>query len=285
MSITDLPQRKVGTRTVRRFESWREYVAAAESSANGPGGQTSHGPERRERDGDWYETKTFNSALSLAREGWSDIRPEVDSLSSKIDAVISPAVEPTFVNYFDVAGDSVDIGRYLDGEPECMIETRLAPVAKPGRVVTLLVDGFYSSGVKSADIRKRGVAIVALVDALTKLQHSTEIWIETSFRNSTLTYLICVKKASQDLNIDTLMFAVAHPSAFRRINFGLQEGEDRKFQVGDRHSYGRPAGLLMGETVGANVELPRLVWGEPTVDGEVWIKNVLSKFGLLKGGK
>lgn len=273
-------RKMVGNRTVREFGSWTEFVEYGELHADpyGLSHQTDQGLE-------WHGTGSYAEAVTLAKRGWSAIRPEVNALVDQIDSVIAPALVPAFVNYFDVSGGMVDVGRYLNGEPECMIETMLSPVAKPGRVVTILIDGFYSGGVNSGDIKERGVAIVALIDALEKMQHNTEIWWETSFDGKgNLTYLVKLKGAEDSLDIDALMFAIAHPSAHRRIDCAAQErkGENREFAVGKGNSWGYPAGLQMGEYVGAAIQLPRLEWGSDTVKGAVWIKKVLAQFGLIE---
>lgn len=267
-------------RTVREFGSWAQFIDYAEEHKN-PAESSHHyyGATK-----EWYGSKSYDDAVKMARQGWTDIRPEVDALVEKIEHVIAPALQPAFQSYFDVSGGMVDVGRFLDGEPECMVETRLVNVAKPGRVISILIDGFYSASIDPESIKARGAAIIGLVDSLERMQHGTEIWYETSFRGNPLTYLVKLKSAEDVLDIDTLMFAIAHPSAYRRINFAAQErrGENRKFQVGEGNSYGGPDGLHMGERVGASLELPRLKYGDETADGTVWIQKVLSDFGLVR---
>ncbi len=271
-----------GARTTREFGSWGEFVAYAETHAKAD--KESYARSYMNGDMWWHGTEFPEEAFKLARHGWSDIRPEVDALVEKIDAKVAPMTKPAFESYFDVSGGTVDIGRFLDGEPECMVETRLIEIAKPGRVVSLLIDGFYSSSIKPKSIIARGVAIVALIEALEKMQHGTEVWYETSFRGNPLTYLVKLKSAEDVLDVDMLMFAIAHPSAYRRINFAAQErvGENRKFRVGEGNCYGGPDGLKMGERVGAAIELERLVHGTEIADGAVWVEKVLSDFGLIR---
>lgn len=282
-SSKDDGRKMIGDRTVREFGSWRAFVDYADSHQISDGG--THLSDSNEMGVKWHGTSSYREASDLARNGWAGIRPTVNALVDKIDSVIAPVLTPAFVNYFDVGGGGVDVGRYLGGEVECMLETRLIETAKPGRVVTILVDGFYSSGVDSDDIVKRGAAIVALVSALEQMQHVTEIWWETSFSGrGNLTYLVKLKSAEDMLDINGLMFAIANPAAHRRINVAAQErpGENVEFSVGKGNSYGRPDGLKMGAYVGAAIELPRLEWGDETVQGEVWIKKVLAKFGLVE---
>lgn len=277
------PHNPPAPRTVREFGSWEEFVDYAEKHKNPAESSHNYWGATKE----WYGSKSYDDAVKMARQGWADIRPEVDALVDKIKHVITPALQPAFQSYFDVSGGMVDVGRFLDGEPECMVETRLVNIAKPGRVISILIDGFYSASIDPESIKARGAAIIGLIDSLERMQHSTEIWYETSFGGNPLTYLVKLKSVEDMLDINTLMFAIAHPSAYRRINFAAQErrGENRKFAVGEGNSYGSPDGLHMGERVGASLELPRLKHGDETADGSVWIQKVLSDFGLVKEGE
>lgn len=208
----------------------------------------------------------------------------------KIDAKIAPSLQPAFTSYFDVSGGMVDVGRFLDGEPECMMETRLIEVAKPGRVITLLVAGGVLASASTADIQERGCAIIALVDSLEKMQHSVEIWLEVSCAREfggevsqmpVLTHLVKLKSAGEVLDIDSLMFAVAHPARHRRLSFALRRNEPRKNRFGIPHE--ATTATTMKEEVGATLVLESLSHKGKTVSAEEWIMNTLSEFGLIKG--
>lgn len=277
-SETNVPARKdpgrrpsATGRDTDRFSSWNDFVECAVKSRHS---------NMQSTKGDFSFTKTYSwdEALKLARNGWDEVRPEVDALIEKIDSSVIPTLQPAFQSYFDVSGGMVDVGRFLDGEPECMVETRLIEIAKPGKVINILVNGSFSGSVGAKEIQKRGVAIIGLIDALEKLQHSTEVDLEISIREG-LTTVVRLKNAADSLDIDMLMFAVAHPSTLRRLYFACLEGHPmEKYQRLSRIDYGKPNPLTMAKDLGSNVVLEGMI----NLDAEVWIREQLSEFGLVR---
>lgn len=261
-------------RDIDRFGSWGEFVQCAVERRDPRKASTNYMES-------FSQTKSWDEALGLALGGWGEIRPEVDALVDKIDADIAPRLQPAFQSYFDVSGGMVDVGRFLDGEPECMVETRLVEIAKPGKVIGILINGAFNCYTHASEIKKRGVAIVALIDSLEKLQHSTEIDIEISLREG-MTVVIRVKNAADSLDIDMLMFAIAHPAAYRRIFFAYLEGHPiRKYRDLSNSNYGRPMPeTTMGAELGASVVLGGMI----NLDADVWIRERLAEFGLVKEG-
>lgn len=255
-------------KALRRWDSWAEYVAFASKQKDAG------------RKGKFYGNTDFSSALELARKGWSEPRAEIDLLTEKISTHLQPILKPAFETFFDVAGGAVDVGRFLSGEPECMVEMRLVEIAQSGRVVTILVNGCFSAGIDTREFRKRGAAIVGLVDALAKCQYSTEVWLEISHK--TVSYLVKVKGAEDMLDIDVLMFAIGHEACFRQLNFAIQDGDDKKLHVQSINGMGYVWKLSCAELIGANVCLEPLIWNDPTSNAEEWIKARLAEFGLIR---
>lgn len=262
------------TGKVDRFGSWQEFVDLAVESRNPERMSTTAGS-------DFTGSDSWDDALNLAREGWTGIRPEVDALVEKMESVIAPSLQPAFTSVFDVVGGSVDVGRFLDGEPECMVETKLIEIARPGKVVSILVNGSFNAGTQETAIRERGAAVVALIDSLERLQHSTEVDVEITCKEG-FTTVIRLKNAEDQLDIDLLMFAIAHPSALRRIYFAYMEGHSNpKFRALSDLSYGRSSQAIMGEELGSTVVLQTVL----NMDAGKWIMEQLSEFGLLKEGE
>lgn len=262
-------------KVLRRWDSWAEYVAEAAACPE---------RERGKGDGDYAENfygyATLSEAIQHAREGWDEPRAEIDAVTANIAEHLENVLEPTFVDEWDVTGAVVDIGRYLGGEPECMIDTRLMQIAKPGRVVTILVNGCFAAGIKDHAIRRRGAAIVGLIDALERCQYSTEVWLEISHEK--ISYLVKVKGTGDALDIDVLMFAIGNKACLRHLNFSLQDKEEYKLGVSEGHSYGRVSTLACAELVDANICLEAMQYGGATAEPEVWIRQELAKYGLLR---
>ncbi len=271
-------------RDIERFETWGSFVECAESRRNREGASSNASFSGKEGE-KFSMTRSWDDALKLAKQGWVGIRPEVDALVEQIDKVVAPALQPAFQSYFDVSGGTVDIGRFLDGEPECMVETKLVTIAKPGRVIGILVNASFAGFTRAEDIRKRGVAIVALIDTLEKLQHSTEVWVEVSIREGATTG-VKVKGADETLDIDALMFAVAHPAMLRRMYFAYLEGHPkaqyRALTGSGFKSYGGSnEKLVMAEELQCSVALNGML----KLDADKWICEQLASFGLVKEGE
>lgn len=272
-----------GTHSVRIWESFADYVESAKSvkPQAGEGCWYTAKPQ-------FYGTDSWDDAVKLADNGWAEVRPQVDALVEKIDADVAPMLRPAFESYFDVSGGGVDVGRFLAGEPECMVETRLVKVAKPGRVVTLLISGGFLAAATQDAVIERGCAIVALVDSLEKMQHGTEIWLEMSCAREfggrvdkmpVLTHLVKLKSAEDALDIDMLMFAIAHPSRHRRITFAMRRGEPSMGEYGV--PYEATTVLTQTDRVNASLVLESLSYAGKTITGAEWVRERLSEFGLV----
>ena len=271
-------------RTVRKWDSWSEYLGYVESNLETVKrvGRASQEPKSY-AGGQFFHTANLTEALSMAREGWDEPRAEIDALVENIEDKIMPVLTPAFTMYRDVSGGSVDVGAFMSGEPECMIEMQLCEIAKPGKVISILVNGFYSAHTSEADITTRGAAIVALIDAIEKMQHSAEVWVEYPFTG--ISHLVKVKAAGESVDIDVLMFILGNRDAYRRVNFAAQELEPRGGRgmgCGDSHSYGSPMTLTCVDETKANVTLETLVYGNPCEDGEVWVREMLVNVELIR---
>lgn len=276
------------------FDSLAEMVEVGDRKTDHEEDRSSQRQDQERSE--WARTKTWEEAKSLALHGYHDIRPQVDAIVGEILTDIREVEMDAFDWVYDVAGGEVDVARLLDGEPENMIEQVPVKIAKPGRVVSILIDGSYSASVDSENVKKRGAAIVALVDILARLQHSVEIWTELSVTGTgqgTYTILCPIKRTEEIMDVDSIMFAIAHPSFQRRIVLGVEEQEPIKtrqkfgFGIGvGRTRYGRPAQMVMGEKVGATVTVGKMrTWqkGADIVGQPVkWLREVLTGLELIE---
>lgn len=272
---------------LRKFDSFGAFLAAANGKTDMPKAQRAS----RDRDKDGWAGGSWEQANKLA-DSWSDMRPEVLKLTDAIAHDIRPHLQETFGSFYDVSGGAVDIGRFMEGEPECMMNLVPVRVAKPGRVISLLVSTVATSSVYEADMRRRGAAICALVETLEVMQHSTEIWVESSVRSrfsvtSTYTVLVKVKSADEILDMDRVMFALAHPSMLRRLVFSLQECENAsirsQFGFNPNGGYGVPINLTQAKAVDATLPIDKITSSlDPTIKAsDQWIRNHLTEWALI----
>ena len=121
-------------------------------------------------------TASLQDAVDLGLKGYTDVRPDVEAQLNELESHIAEHLDVAFQACHSVVGGSVDIARFIQGEPECMIDYVAEHQARMGRVVKVLVNMVFSAFVNTADVVKRGVAVCALIDTLHKLGVGVEVW-------------------------------------------------------------------------------------------------------------
>lgn len=186
-------------------------------------------------------TATLEEAASLARYGWHDIRADIDATLSQITPRLAEVTRRRITRSRSVAGGAVNVARLLSGDPRCMTRTRLTAQPTTGPLIRILVNGSASCAVSAERIKRRGAAVVSLVEAITLCGANSTVTI--AFPGSSGAkdqYLhasfVDIKREESALDIDALMFAAAHPSMLRRIMFAAWETEPE--DIRRRHGYG-----------------------------------------------
>lgn len=129
----------------------------------------------------------------------------------------------TFSPMFDVAGDYVDVGRFVEGEPECMVSHPLQVRSAVSPVITLVSSADSNVG---GDWETRGIIATALGMAISRLGYATEMWADNyGIGGSTRQYQrIKVKGTSDELNPARLMYGFGHSSMLTQLAFGCYDG-------------------------------------------------------------
>lgn len=198
---------------------------------------------------EWRGNATPNQTLELARMGWTERLAETLTVAQQAVETIERDHEvPVFLPTYDVSGVEVDVSRFLDDEPECMIDYPLTPIVKAGRIITLCASVVFSGAIDPDSIVKRGQAVAALAMALADCGYGFEIWadfsIEAHSGGSVIRNRVLVKGAHDLLDPSKILFALAHPAMSRTLLFGSCHGapEDMKrdCQVRQGAGYGMP---------------------------------------------
>lgn len=281
-----------GEHIVHRFTSLAEAARFAEAN---PNKRSSHSGTES-----FTGTRSLTDAVKLAVDGWHDVRPEVQKMFDSLESQLSLALDEQYAIRYDYSGDSVDMGRYVSGDPECMMDYVTEPQARMGRVVRIMVAGVASAYVTPEQIRARGVAVCALIDVLHKLGVGIELWTEQcylrkeeGYRNrkpSTKRYSMLVKlhDSADMMDIDDIMYAIAHPSMLRRIGFAGVEQMDWANEFVN-NSYGRPDDMQCADLVGdVDVTVEKLQnggsWGSEDAilkDPVGWVLGTVQGLDLL----
>ena len=266
--------------------SWQEFVERAGAPDTIPRGSGRHG------DSGWAGA-TWDEALALATNGWTEPVPEVDLAVCALRDGLSDRVAPSLAPVRDVTGSEVDVAAYLSGDPESMIDYEPRRLSSHGRVVTFLIPATYPHTVPHTDVSNRGAALAALCSAIITVEHSVEVWsgyacsIPGSGRYSAVARVI---SAGEPLDVARLMFAMAHPAMLRRLWFGVWDSAEPSIAERMRsNNYGKGvagfdcgAGDLPGDLPGAYV-FPYLVAGDQWRSPDAalaWCKTTAAALGL-----
>lgn len=246
------------------------------------------------RPGDKWHGASWSEALNMARtDGYRDAIPEADRFSQAVsDTIITERLATTFEPVWEVTGSEVDMGRYLSGLPENMIEATPMRISRAGRAVRIAVPVAYRYNISADVIMRRGAAVMALVDVLARAQHPLEIWagcaVAPTYRRIGLrgVTMVKVQEANAPLDMGRIMFALAHPTMLRRLIFSLQEQKSQtirqRFGFTSNGGYGMPQGLepsdLPDDQGGNTIILPMLDNGQPwdAKSAVAWIEETLA---------
>jgi len=225
---------------------------------------------------DW-KGASFEEALELARNGWTD---ELDGALELAESAVTFAEQEHMTDSFnqpvwDVTGAQVDVGAYLAGTPECMIDYPLSTTSKAGRVITLCASVTYSGSLSAETVIKRGRVITALALALSRLGHNTELWADLTGKNDKgeLQVRVLVKSADDELDPAKVMYAFAHPSMLRQLHFSALE--KRGYPSNQRVI------PLVRDLPEGTIYLPELRTASDVPNADEFLRKYLGELGLL----
>lgn len=192
-------------------------------------------------------TPDYPTVEKLAREGWPEGLENVSSLSRRLSGIVASKIKKQDFIY-DVAGDSVDVGRFVEGCPENMIQFTETEDRGHGRLLTMKVSATTSSTISTDIIIRRGAAAAALVDSLESVGYRVEIVLVNTLARHTIS--VVLKRHEESLELDRIAFFLAHPDVQRRIIFSVEERESGEI----RQAFGFHA--RAGYAAGGIVDLP-----------------------------
>ena len=226
-----------------------------------------HAPEQQEQSGlrasslkidewQWSGTSTMDEALELARYGWEEGRQHLRQAVGRIALDQLVGRRPVVESRLDFAGDEVDIGAYLHGEPEHMVDYQVRQDTH-GKQAMMYVNASMESNVSSKRIMQRGGALYAAVEALRTEGYSLGLTMvestkERDYHIRGVEYQIPVVQPGEYLDIDTAAFCLAHPAFLRRGVFALNEHESNDI----RHAMGYMVGGGYGEPIPMVSDIP-----------------------------
>lgn len=186
----------------------------------------------------WDLDAGFEQSREMAEAGWSEkaaaLWRQVQSLALKIDNGVK--------DHFDVTGESVDVGRFLSGEPECMAAQIISPLA----AVPVMLNISARCDADARLIFNRGIAVAAVIHALQGSGRSVSLTVceNVSRGDSQHETFITMQEFGEYINPGRLAFWAAHPGALRRciFRYNEQQSDDVRNRLSfyEGGGYGRP---------------------------------------------
>lgn len=280
MKIEKHPEHKA------RYELFNSLVEMADYAGATPKSKRQASDERGEWRTEWSGAQSLDHAMELAHAGYGEIRPEVDKILAVLEERLAERFGNRFVTEYSVTGGSVDMGKFVTGEPECMMDWVSEPAASMGRVVKICIAGTVSAGIKPDMIIRRGTAVVALLDTLHKLGVGLELWWDSTIEGSDhIKHSTAVRlhDSAEPLDVDNLMWAVAHPSMLRRVTFAVQERSETAKAQGVGYGYGRCCDMALPKVMDFDVTLERLEAGDLSESDPLkWVIQTVEGLGFTE---
>lgn len=221
---------------IKEFSSLQDVVSFIK---NTPDTNWLRGSSRTRGDRKWAGTDTFEEALDLMKNGWTDKSKELeDKLNKKLNKEAAQVIRQKSV--YDVVGGNCSVPRYLQGVPTSMIRQVRTPVKQ--KVVTVNYSIGFNANVTGQQITDWAV------DCLSYVKHLEDtgvrvnlnvIWVSYKYSDY-VSYLIPVKKSSERMSIAKMAFCLCNPAMLRRIGFALLEKDEvlPKLKFGEEFKWG-----------------------------------------------
>jgi len=177
----------------------------------------------RSYDEQYFCPFSFDDTLYALRHGWREGTCEIHAITEKIQTDSRLALDGYAIEY-DVTGDFLDMGAYLEGTPECMGSIIPRHIIKDS--ITIVVNASASFRVSEKIIRTRGAAITALIE---RLQDEYDVNLVVGINIDAIPNDGRAMEISWQIDLqnefsrDLVAFAVAHPGFLRRVFFALVE--------------------------------------------------------------
>lgn len=207
--------------------SWDEFILACRENRDYPVDSTaSLCCAADERSSAWNGAVTHLQACNLAEFGWPDGREYMQSVDFDIDPQAKDFVVENEQRIYDVCGAIPDVPRAIAGDPCAMIE--IERTESPSKIIPILIDITTPAMTDTESIKRRGGAVVSWLDHLENKGWSVELTVRFSgcndFRGKEVfCQHVVVKQAGEPMDIDRLLFMMAHPAGLRRLMFHLQD--------------------------------------------------------------
>lgn len=225
-----------------RFASFGDWLRCVERIEPNAFGRTCQSSDEKIPKG-WYGSDSFAHALKLARFGWpaglAAFNAAQSELKLKPKKGIGRVWESSHVGAFPI------VPEFIAGDPEHMRSARQEEVSfRKG--INLIAQTAVASSVKTEEMLVYGLAVCRLIDELENAGVSVSCTLtmhDTLVPPLESASVVIPLKGEGEIGVpNSLLFALAHPSNFRRLFLRLYESfpvSDEEAKVSLNVGYGR----------------------------------------------
>lgn len=167
-------------------------------------------------------SRNWNHMKEIIREG-----ENIPLLENAKEHIVQYTQQLDEALVYDTGGSYVDVGRFLDGEPECMVDFQDSQVSR--KFCTVILNGAENASVDAGLMLKKAALTASLVETLE--HHKVRCNLMLVYPVDGLSYerannkdaiaAVTIKQHKDPLHLSA--FNAMHPSYFRRAVFGFIE--------------------------------------------------------------
>lgn len=237
----------------------------------------------KDTSGSWYGKGTLHQAARMIRDGDLSAVPDCDKIMQELDGNVFVSRQYRVVN--DVCGATPDVPAYIAGLPTAMRRrVRQSNVTAP---LAVFVDLTTSGGIEASVVRKRGVAILALVRLLSNFR-PVEAWAMVGLGCPGHADFVAVRLDTAPLDLARAAHVLTSTMVARGIGYSLAHELSTGGGAWPYGEYEPKAQRVHGAAIfkrvvhpGSDVLfVPPLYLTDQSVTAPVqWIKENLAKYG------
>lgn len=198
---------------------------------------------KKNGDGDWSGTDTFEEAMSLFNNGWTEKVEEIRKGLVQFEKANERNVSyqknrPTT----SVVGFTPHVPNAIMGLPNSMIMTERTPMK--AKAVRIIYNMSMNCGTDARDILNAGLVVLKIAYSMEMKGYRVRIDALPFSANKSreeAACIVCVKDWRQHIDIKKVAFPIANPAMFRRLGFRWLETTpnltDRGFRMGYGHAF------------------------------------------------
>lgn len=230
----------------------------------------------------FYGGVGWKGALERATKGDQVLLAQIDKMAEKIQSECFRPADPVVEYNRGCAGDSIDMGLYMSGEPECMYEATCTIPDRP--IVDIVVQVNALAGVRADTLARKGAGVFACIRALELQGYSVGITAVRCVRDGNAKHIhtVVLKQPEEYLDPAVAAFWLAHPSGFRRLFFRLAEYyKPMPCSYGSTSSipekYRKPGQIVIGPAMPNTNKWTSKRWGQ-------WVQEQFAEQGIQFDG-